>query len=511
LPLTKVAFDEMGLGGELRPQYGAIRHWLETADPGMLDAKRKDAEAIFRRAGITFAVYTEGGDPERLIPFDIIPRVLDASEWSHLEAGLVQRVKALNAYVADCYGPQEFLKSGRIAQRLVDGNPAFVSAMAGFKAPAGIYSHIAGIDLVRTGPTEFYVLEDNCRTPSGVSYMLENREAMMRLFPELFVRGRIRPVSHYPDELLAALKSVAPPTCNGEPVAALLTPGIYNSAYYEHAFLADEMGIELVEGADLVVEDDIVYMRTTQGRQRVDVLYRRIDDEFLDPEVFNPESVLGVAGLMRAYHAGNVTIANAPGAGIADDKAVYTYVPEMVRFFLGEEPILRNVPTWRCSEADSLGYVLDHLHELVVKDVHGSGGYGMLVGPHATKTEREAFAAKLRAKPDAYIAQPTLALSTCPTFSTDGVVPRHVDLRPYVLSGREVRVVPGGLTRVALKEGSLVVNSSQGGGTKDTWVLDGPISDPLVLPGGPEELQYQTQQQQMQGWAPGGVHAGART
>lgn len=494
--MSKFAFDEMGAADAPRPQYGAIRHWLESADPATLDAKRRDAEAIFRRAGITFAVYTEGGDPERLIPFDIIPRVLDASEWSHLEAGLVQRVKALNAYVADCYGKQEFVRAGRIPETLVTGNSAYVGAMEGIAVPGGIYSHIAGIDLVRTGPTEFYVLEDNCRTPSGVSYMLENREAMMRLFPELFVRGRVRPVSHYPEELLTALKSVAPAACRGEPVAALLTPGIYNSAFYEHAFLADEMGIELVEGADLTVEDEILYMKTTQGRQRVDVLYRRIDDEFLDPEAFNPASVLGVPGLMRAYRAGNVTIANAPGAGIADDKAVYTYVPEMVRFFLGEEPILRNVPTWRCSEADSLGYVLDHLHELVVKDVHGSGGYGMLVGPHATKTEREVFAAKLRAKPDAYIAQPTLALSTCPTFAEREIVPRHVDLRPYVLSGREVRVVPGGLTRVALKEGSLVVNSSQGGGTKDTWVLDGIASEPLVVPGPAAAPQHQTQQQQ---------------
>jgi uncharacterized circularly permuted ATP-grasp superfamily protein len=370
------------------------------------------------------------------------------------------------------YGPQDFIRAGRIPEAMVLRNPCYAPEMQGFRVPGDVYTHVAGIDLVRVGPEEFYVLEDNCRTPSGVSYMLENREVMLRLFPELAARHRIRPVAHYPEELRHALASLAPRNCKSEPTVALLTPGAYNSAYYEHTFLADEMGVELVEGVDLVVEDMVVYMRTTQGLQRVDVIYRRIDDAFLDPLAFRRDSTLGVPGLMAAYRAGNVTVANAVGAGIADDKAVYTYVPEMIRFFLGEEPILRNVPTWRCAEADDRAYVLEHLRELVVKDVHGSGGYGMLVGPHSSAETREAFARKILASPDSYIAQPTLALSTCPTFVESGVAPRHVDLRPFVLLGREVRLAPGGLTRVALQEGSLVVNSSQGGGTKDTWVLD---------------------------------------
>ena len=471
--MTTSAFDEMSGDGSTRPPYAAIADWLASTPAEMLAIKRDEAELIFRRTGITFAVYTEGGDPERLIPFDIIPRVLDAHEWSVLERGLTQRVKALNAFIADVYGQQEFIRAGKIPPALILHNPGFAAEMVGLKVAAGVYTHVAGIDMVRVGPEEFYVLEDNCRTPSGVSYMLENREATMRLFPELIRRHRIRPVSHYPEELLGMLRSVAPPAASDNPTVVLLTPGSYNSAYYEHSFLADEMGVELVEGADLMVEDLVVYMRTTRGRQRVDVIYRRIDDAFIDPLTFRPDSALGVPGLMAAYRSGNVTLANAVGAGIADDKAVYTYVPEMIRFFLGEEPILKNVPTWRCSEADERAYVLDHLHELVVKDVHGSGGYGMLVGPHATRAECSAFAEKIRATPERYIAQPTLSLSTCPTFVESGVAPRHVDLRPFVLAGRDIRIVPGGLTRVALRQGSLVVNSSQGGGTKDTWVLDG--------------------------------------
>ncbi|MBM3547605.1 MAG: circularly permuted type 2 ATP-grasp protein [Alphaproteobacteria bacterium] len=463
----------MGERAAPRPAYAGVADWLASLAPEVLAAKRDEAELLFRRTGITFAVYTEGGDPERLIPFDIIPRILDAHEWSVLERGLIQRVRALNAFIADVYGPQEFIRAGKIPPALVLHNPGFAAEMVGLNVAQGIYTHIAGIDMVRVGPEEFYVLEDNCRTPSGVSYMLENREATLRLFPDLIRRHRIRPVSHYPEELLGTLRSVAPPSATANPTVVLLTPGSYNSAYYEHSFLADEMGVELVEGADLIVEDLVVFMRTTRGRQRVDVIYRRIDDAFLDPLAFRPDSALGVPGLMAAYRAGNVTLANAVGAGIADDKAVYTYVPAMVRFFLGEEPILKNVPTFRCSEADERGEVLDRLHELVVKDVHGSGGYGMLVGPHATKAERLAFAEKIKAAPDRYIAQPTLSLSTCPTFVENGVAPRHVDLRPFVLAGRDIRIVPGGLTRVALREGSLVVNSSQGGGTKDTWVLDG--------------------------------------
>ncbi len=467
------AFDEMGpLDGGCRPQYQLIRDWLADTPAALMEQKRREAEIMFRRIGITFAVYTEGGDPERLIPFDIIPRVLDGREWALMAKGLEQRVKALNAFIHDVYHGRDIIRAGRIPEHLVLHNEAFRAEMQGLDVPAGAYSHVAGIDMVRVGPDEFYVLEDNCRTPSGVSYMLENREVMMRLFPGLFDQHRIRPVSHYPEELRETLASVAPPLCVGEPRIAVLTPGPFNSAYYEHSFLADEMGVELVEGHDLIVEDNVVYMRTTRGLARVDVLYRRIDDEFLDPLTFRPDSALGVPGLMNAYRAGTVTLANAPGAGIADDKSVYIHVPEMIRFYLGEEPILKNVPTYDCAKPDDLAYVLANLGELVVKEVRGSGGYGMLVGAQASQDQRAAFAAKLKARPADYIAQPTLALSTCPTYVDAGIAPRHVDLRPFVLIGRDIRIVPGGLTRVALKQGSLVVNSSQGGGTKDTWVVD---------------------------------------
>jgi uncharacterized circularly permuted ATP-grasp superfamily protein len=466
------AFDEMGSPDDNRPHYANIREWIAATSRDIFEVKRREAEFIFRRTGITFAVYSEGGDPERLIPFDIIPRVLDSSEWEFLSKGLAQRVRALNAFIGDVYHKREFVRAGKIPAELVYQNSSYLAEMNGVEVPQGSYTHISGVDIVRVGPKEFYVLEDNCRTPSGVSYMLENREVMMRLFPDLFTRNRVRPVSHYPEELLETLRAVAPRNCKGEPVVALMTPGAYNSAYYEHTFLADEMGIEIVEGIDLFVDDLKVYMRTTRGPQRVDVIYRRIDDGFLDPLVFRKDSALGVPGLMAAYRAGNVTLANAVGAGIADDKAVYTYVPEMIRFFLGEEPILLNVPTYQCSDASERSHVLEHLHELVVKNVHGSGGYGMLVGPHATTAERAEFAERIKATPDRYIAQPTLSLSTCPTFVDKGIAPRHVDLRPFVLFGREIKLVPGGLTRVALRDGSLVVNSSQGGGTKDTWVVD---------------------------------------
>ncbi|HYC04071.1 MAG TPA: circularly permuted type 2 ATP-grasp protein [Azospirillaceae bacterium] len=470
-----LAFDEMTGGAAAdaaRAPYDAVRRWLAEMPPDIMELKRREAEILFRRVGITFAVYTEGGDPERLIPFDIIPRILDRGEWDFLQRGLEQRVKALNAFLADVYGGREILRAGKVPEALVLHNEGFRPEMQGFTPPGGAYTHVAGIDLVRTGPDEFYVLEDNCRTPSGVSYMLENREAMLRLFPDLCSRHRVAPVSHYPQELLETLKSVAPPACKGEPTVVLLTPGSYNSAYYEHSFLADEMGVELVEGPDLFVEDGFVFMRTTQGPMRVDVVYRRIDDDYLDPLTFRPDSALGVPGLFAAYRSGTVTLANAVGTGIADDKAVYPYVPDMVRFYLGEEPILANVPTHICARPDELKYVLEHLDELVVKEARGSGGYGMLVGPHASAAEREEFARRLKARPADYIAQPTLSLSTCPTFVAQGIAPRHVDLRPFVLNGREIRIVPGGLTRVALKEGSLVVNSSQGGGTKDTWVLE---------------------------------------
>jgi uncharacterized circularly permuted ATP-grasp superfamily protein len=468
------AFDEMnGSNGTLRPAYGELSRWLAQVPPDVLDYRRREAELLFRRIGITFAIHGEAEAQERLIPFDVLPRILAAAEWQLLHRGLEQRVKALNCYIGDIYSRREILKAGIVPEHLVFQNPVFRPEMNGHRVPHDIYVHIAGIDIVRLDAETFYVLEDNARTPSGVSYMLENREIMLRLFPELFARHRIAPVENYPDELLATLKSVAPASAAADPTVVLLTPGVYNSAYYEHSFLADKLGIELVEGRDLFVKEDVVYMRTTQGPKRVDVIYRRVDDDFLDPLAFRPDSALGVPGLMSAYQAGHVTLANAVGTGIADDKAVYSYMPAIVKFYLGEEPILKNVPTWLCREADQLAYVLDHLDELVVKEVHGSGGYGMLIGPQADQATLAAFRAKLKANPKNFIAQPTLALSTCPTCVEEGVAPRHVDLRPFVLTGRDrVRIVPGGLTRVALKKGSLVVNSSQGGGTKDTWVLD---------------------------------------
>lgn len=469
-----VAFDEMtGADGDTRPAYAELGRWLKEIDPTILNHRRREAELLFRRIGITFAVYGEADSTERLIPFDVIPRVLSAGEWSTLHRGLEQRVKAINLYIKDVYGKRDILRAGIVPEDLVFQNPVFRPEMNGQKVPHDIYVFIAGIDIVRVDADTFYVLEDNARTPSGVSYMLENREIMLRLFPELFARHRIAPVENYPDELLATLTSVAPNSSSGDPNVVLLTPGVFNSAYYEHSFLADKLGIELVEGRDLFVKDDVVYMRTTQGPSRVDVIYRRVDDDFLDPLAFRPDSILGVPGIMSAYQAGNVTLANAVGTGIADDKAVYSYMPQIVKFYLGEEPILKNVPTWRCREPEHLSYVLDHLEELVVKEVHGSGGYGMLIGPKADKATIAAFRAKLKSDPKNFIAQPTLALSTCPTCVDEGVAPRHVDLRPFVLTGRDrTRIVPGGLTRVALKKGSLVVNSSQGGGTKDTWVLD---------------------------------------
>jgi uncharacterized circularly permuted ATP-grasp superfamily protein len=468
------AFDEMhGSGQDVRPAYQELARWLKETPSETLEYRRQEAELLFRRIGITFAVYGEAAATERLIPFDVLPRIISGAEWSLLERGLKQRVKALNLFLSDIYHGRDILRAELIPHDLIFQNPVFRPEMNGQDVPHDIYVHIAGIDLVRTGPDDFYVLEDNARTPSGVSYMLENREIMMRLFPDLFSRHRIAPVERYPDELLTTLRSVAPRGASQEPTIALMTPGIYNSAYYEHSFLADKLGVELVEGSDLIVKNDEVFMRTTEGLQRIDVLYRRVDDDFLDPLTFRPDSALGVPGIMSAYKAGNITLANAVGTGIADDKAIYSYMPQIVKFYLGEEPILKNVQTWRCRDPSDLAYVLDHLGELVVKEVHGSGGYGMLIGPAATKATIEAFRDKLKREPEGFIAQPTLALSTCPTCVETGLAPRHVDLRPFVLTGSDrVTVVPGGLTRVALKEGSLVVNSSQGGGTKDTWVLD---------------------------------------
>jgi uncharacterized circularly permuted ATP-grasp superfamily protein len=467
------AFDEMMSGpGGVRNAYQSYSDWLDAQAKPNLHRKAADAERVFRRTGITFAVYGDEQDDERLIPFDIIPRIISGNEWRRLAQGIEQRVLAINAFLDDIYHRQEIIKAGRIPVELISQNEAFLPEMMGFRPPAGVYTHIIGIDIVRTSENEFFVLEDNARTPSGVSYMLENRETMLQLFPELFQHIKVRSVEDYPKLLRNSLEAVKPKGCSGKPTIAVLTPGHFNSAYFEHAFLADQMGVELVVGSDLKVMDGKIVMRTTQGSKPIDVIYRRIDDAYLDPLTFNPQSRLGVAGIMDIYRAGNVTIANAPGTGIADDKAIYSYMPEIVEFYTGRKSILQNVPTWRCGDSSSLKYVLEHLGELVVKEVHGSGGYGMLVGPAATKAERDKFAEKLKARPKNYIAQPTLALSTVPIFTEKGLAPRHVDLRPFVLVSDRVRITPGGLTRVALKEGSLVVNSSQGGGTKDTWVLD---------------------------------------
>ncbi|GGB58311.1 hypothetical protein GCM10011316_32960 [Roseibium aquae] len=458
--------------GNPREPYCRLNAWLSEKPSNFLSRKSKEAETIFRRLGITFAVYGSDEATERLIPFDPIPRILSAREWKTISAGIDQRVRALNAFLRDIYHRQEIIKAGRIPADLVIQNEAFLPEMIGFTPPRKVYAHIIGTDLVRVSEDEFYVLEDNTRTPSGVSYMMENRETMMRMFPDLFQSYRVAPVEHYPDALRQTLESVAPDPAKSAQTVVILTPGIYNSAYFEHAFLADSMGVELVEGRDLFVDEGKVFMRTTREPQQVDVIYRRIDDAFLDPLTFQPDSMLGVPGLFDAYRAGNVTICNAPGTGIADDKAIYAYVPDIIEFYTGQKPILKNVPTWNCSKDDDLAYVLDNLADIVVKEVHGSGGYGMLIGPTASKREIAEFRKVLQANPGNYIAQPTLALSACPTHVASGVAPRHVDLRPFVLIGDRVRITPGGLTRVALKKGSLVVNSSQGGGTKDTWVLE---------------------------------------
>jgi uncharacterized circularly permuted ATP-grasp superfamily protein len=471
--MGQTAFDEiMGKGGSDRPELADLVRWLADTPPEDLRRRQEAAETTFRQLGITFAVYGESDASERIIPFDIVPRVFLADEWARLSEGLIQRVEAINAFLDDIYGEQEIMKAGVLPEDLIFLNSQFRPEIVGIRPPHGVWAHICGIDLVRTGPDEFFVLEDNARTPSGVSYMLENREAMVRLCPELFEQFRVAAVDSYPDRLLETMRSVAPRGSGQNPNCVVLTPGHYNSAYYEHSFLADSMGIELVEAADLVVDDDIVYMRTIAGRVKVDVIYRRIDDDFLDPLVFRPDSALGVPGLIAAYAAGNVAIMNAPGNGIADDKAIYSYMPEIVRFYSGKDAKLPNVETFRCREPEALRYTLDHLEELVVKLVDGSGGYGMLVGPTASKAEIADFRKALEAEPQRYIAQPTLALSTVPTLADTGLSPRHVDFRPFVLTGSKgVQVVPGGLTRVALKEGSLVVNSSQGGGTKDSFVL----------------------------------------
>ena len=487
LPLNgRFQFQSQSLGGQSQtqvrgvgPHYLGYAQWLARQPQDAMRARREEAEMIFRRVGITFAVYgdkdEEGAGTERLIPFDLIPRIIPAAEWATLERGLEQRVTALNMFLHDVYHEQDIIKAGIIPAEQILNNSQFRKEMMGVYVPHRVYSHIAGVDIVRTpnaqGEGEYYVLEDNLRVPSGVSYMLEDRKMMMRLFPDLFSAHRVAPVMHYPDLLLETLRSCAQPGAP-DPTVVVLTPGMYNSAYFEHAFLAQQMGVELVEGQDLFVKDRFLYMRTTRGPKRVDVIYRRVDDDFLDPSVFRPTSALGCAGLVDAYSCGNVSICNAIGTGVADDKSIYPYVPKMIEFYLSEKPILKNVPTRVCRDPEDLKYVLAHLKDLVIKEVHGAGGYGMLVGPAATQQEIENFRQAIEANPGGYIAQPTLSLSSCPTFVESGIAPRHVDLRPFVLSGKTVQMVPGGLTRVALKENSLVVNSSQGGGTKDTWILE---------------------------------------
>jgi uncharacterized circularly permuted ATP-grasp superfamily protein len=466
-------FDEMyGTAGAVRAPFGPVKRWLAETPPDAFASKRQEADLMFQRIGITFNVYGQSAGAERLIPFDIIPRVLSAAEWKRLSVGLTQRVKALNLFLKDIYHDQEIMKAGVIPADQILRNDLYRPEMCGVDVPGDVYVHVAGIDLVRVDEDKFYVLEDNLRTPSGVSYMLENRAVMMRLFPRLFSGASVAPVDHYPQELLRCLRSVAPARAMAEPVVAVLTPGPLNSAYFEHTFLAEQMGVELVEGQDLFVQDDLVWMRTTDGPRRVDVIYRRIDDDSLDPLSFKPESLLGVPGLLSVYRNGGVTLCNAIGNGVADDKSIYPYVPELIKFYLGESPLIENVPTYRCADEKDRMYVLEHIAELVIKETQGSGGYGMLIGPRSTREEREKFRGLIQKDPEGYIAQPTLALSTCPSFVDEGIAPRHIDLRPFILSGRDgITIVPGGLTRVALAKGSLVVNSSQGGGTKDTWVL----------------------------------------
>ena len=467
------AYDEMfDADGSTRGHYEALFQRLLELPPDELKQRQQAADLSFLHQGITFTVYGNDEGTERIFPYDLLPRIIPADEWDVIERGLVQRITALNLFLKDIYHDGHILNDKIVPRDLVYSCKYYRRQMRGVRVPNDVYVAVVGTDLIRVNSGEFVVLEDNLRVPSGVSYMLANRQVMKYVFPRMFSTYGVRPVDHYGQALLATLRALAPKR-RADPNIVLLSPGVYNSAYFEHAYLARQMGLTLVEGRDLLVHDNVVYMRTTAGLQRVDVIYRRLDDDFMDPEVFRKDSTLGVAGLLRAYRAGNVTLANAFGTGIADDKSIYPYVPKMIEFYLGEKPILQNVPTYVCREKDDLKYTLDNLAELVVKEVHGAGGYGMLVGPAATKAEVEDFRKALIANPSNYIAQPTLSLSTCPTFVESGIAPRHIDLRPFVLSGKTVQMVPGGLTRVALKEGSLVVNSSQGGGTKDTWVLEG--------------------------------------
>jgi uncharacterized circularly permuted ATP-grasp superfamily protein len=468
-------FDEMWESqGKVRPHYQKLLNRFGELGEEELRRKVQIATQTFLNQGVTFTVYADNEGTERIMPFDPMPRIIPAQEWDHLERGLIQRITALNLFLKDIYHDQRIVKEGLVPEEVVRSARHFRPEMVGFDAPKDVYIHICGSDLIRDGDGQYLVLEDNGRCPSGVSYVLENREVMKRVFPRLFGRHKVRPVSHYGQELLQLLRFVVPKHCPhpSDPTVALLTPGIYNSAYFEHSFLARAMGIEIVVGGDLVVRDDIVFMKTTKGLQRVDVIYRRIDDEFLDPQVFREDSVLGVPGIMRAYRKGNVTLANAVGTGIADDKVMYYFVPQMIRFYLSQEPILGNVPTFLSMFDKDRKYILEHIPDLVIKSANESGGYGMLIGPHATKEEHRKFREAILADPRNYIAQPTISLSRSPSVCDGSMEGRHIDLRPYILYGEKITIIPGGLTRVALRKGSLVVNSSQGGGSKDTWVVD---------------------------------------
>ncbi len=487
---TTSNYDEL-LTGTGAPRHPALSECLASLSAEVLAERQRHAEEELLEKGITFAVYGHNDGNEKIWPFDVVPRPIPWDEWRTIEAGLKQRIRALNLFLDDVYGDGRIMKDNVVPEALIKSAKTYRPECVGFRPPGGVWTHVVGTDLVRNHDGTIYVLEDNLRCPSGVSYVLENREIMKRVLPEVFYGSTIASIEDYPERLLETLLKTAPPTVSS-PTAVVLTPGVYNSAYFEHSFLAQQMGIELVNGSDLFVDDKhVVWMKTTRGPQRVDVIYRRIDDDFLDPEAFRPDSMLGVPGLMRAYRSGNVTLANAPGTGVADDKAVYRYVPEIIRYYLSEDAILQNVPTYLCSEPDQCDYVLNHLHELVVKPTNESGGYGILMGPTASAAERDACGASVRKDPRNYIAQPMLTLSTVPTVINQCLVPRHVDLRPFILYGEEVFVLPGGLTRVALKEGSMIVNSSQGGGSKDTWVLLGDA--PVMRTQG--QIQGQGQQQ----------------
>jgi uncharacterized circularly permuted ATP-grasp superfamily protein len=505
-------YDEMfEAQGRPRPGCSLLASKIDSLSTGEFARRQQAAERALLAMGITFNVYGDGAGLDKIMPFDLVPRIVSAGDWSRIERGLSQRIRALNAFLTDVYGEQKILKDGVVPRELVESGTSFQKACVGLRPPRGVWCHVTGTDLVRDKDGEFYVLEDNLRCPSGVSYVLENRRVMKRTFPHLFTESRVRPVDEYPGRLLAMLEGLAQKPQGSAPVVVVLTPGKANSAYFEHSFLAQQMGVELVEGQDLTVRDQAVWMRTTKGLRRVDVIYRRIDDAFLDPKAFRADSLLGIPGIYEVYRKGGVALANAPGTGIADDKVIYAYVPKMIRYYLGEDAVLPNVPTYVCWEEKDRAYVLDHLDSLVVKAANESGGYGMLIGPYASPEERAKFGELVRKNPRNYIAQPTLSLSQVPVIVGDHFEGRHVDLRPYVLyGGDDVYVMPGGLTRVALRKGSLVVNSSQGGGSKDTWVLHEarpsvaePVASPS-LPGSPSMWQWQSTNGQSQSQSGGG-------